>query len=120
MCTDINNYKILIVGRVAWTKNESTLTGVFKGFPSDRLAYVCIETLEPNFDCCKQHFQISEIAMLKRLIKWNTKTGNKVVENHSTINEINKEKEQGVLSYVRGHRSIFLLYLRELLWLMGG
>lgn len=112
--------RILIVGRVAWTANESTLPGIFNGFPSDRLAYICIETRQPDLSKCGSHFQISETAMLRRLFKWNTKTGQAVTVTDSVINKTNERQEQAILSRVRAHRSVSYLYMRELLWLIGG
>ncbi|MBQ9254227.1 MAG: hypothetical protein IJ180_05570 [Bacteroidales bacterium] len=111
--------RILIIGRVAWTKDESTLSGIFKGYPSDRLAYVCIETREPDLSHCKQHFQISETAMIRRFWNWKVKTGSKIVESSGAINKKNERQERQMLSTVRSHRSIWLLFLRELLWCVG-
>ena len=119
MC-DFKYPKILIVGRVAWTKDESTLSGIFNGYPADMLAYICIETRQPDISRCGKHFQISETAMIRRLFKWSTKTGNTITSVDFGIDKINERQEQAILNCIRSHRSIFYLYLRELLWLMGG
>lgn len=59
--------KILIVGRVAWTAEHSTLCSVFKDYPADRLAYICIESKTPDFSKCANHLQISELLMVKNI-----------------------------------------------------
>ena len=71
--------KVLIVGRVAWTANQSTLSSIFHNYPAENLAYICIETQEPDYGCCANHFQISEIALIKRLFNKKTKTGKDLV-----------------------------------------
>lgn len=113
--------KVLIIGRCAWTKNESTLSSIFNNYPAEKLAYICIETREPDFDKCANHFQISEIAMVKKLFQWRLKTGNKRILNTATQmeNELEK-KEVSTLGWVRRHRSILFLFIREILWKMGG
>lgn len=111
--------KVLIVGRVAWTKEESTLSGIFSDYPAHKLAYICIETSKPDFSRCKYHFQISEVAMIQKLFKWSVKTGNALTSEKAIINFDNEKQEKRLLHHVRAHRSIFYLYLRELLWLFG-
>lgn len=112
--------KVLIIGRSAWTKNNSALSGVFNGYMADRLAYICIETREPSLDKCEQHFQISETAMIKKLLNWKIRTGNVVSITQAAINHTNEKQEQIILRNVRSHRSIVYLFLRELLWWFGG
>lgn len=113
--------QVLIVGRVAWTATQSTLSSIFHGYPSDKLAYICIETQEPDFGVCANHYQISEIALIKRLIRWNTKTGHRRESSASTHEEKSLEQsEVSTMGWVRKHRSDFFLYIRELLWSLGG
>ena len=113
--------RVLIVGRVAWTEGQSTLSSIFQGYPPDKLAYICIETHEPDFSRCANHFQISEIALVKKLFKWNTKTGSRRLPQAST-KEVKslEQKEASTLGWVRKHRSSFFLYVRESLWRLGG
>lgn len=113
--------KVLVVGRVAWTANQSTLSSVFKDYPADKLAYICIETQDPDFDVCANHFQISEIAMIKKLFKWSLSTGTKREPNNTTteIKSI-EHTESKIQKWVRKHRSPIFLYSREILWRAGG
>lgn len=119
MIYSIRNSKILIVGRVAWTVDESTLPGIFSGFAPEQLAYLCIETRKPDFGRCHRHFQISEVAMIRRLLHWGTPTGADLTEENNIFNTQNEQQEKAVLSQVRAHRSFALLFMRELLWRIG-
>lgn len=112
--------KILVVGRIAWTKDESTLSNIFCDYPSDKISYICIETRNPDFSRCKRHFQISEIAMIRKIFMWNIKTGNALTSEKTTIDFDNEKQEKRVLRHVRAHRSILFLFLREILWWLGG
>ena len=119
----MSNYsfpRILIIGRVAWTKDESTLSSIFKAYPADKLAYICIETREPDFTKCANHFQISETALIKNLFNPKIKTGRKCESKVSSIPSQNEKTEKKVLGWVRKHRSIIFLYARELLWRFNG
>ena len=113
--------RIIVVGRVAWTVSQSTLSSIFKNFPPEKLAYICIETQEPDFNRCANHFQISEIAMAKKLLKWKTRTGIRRLPQTST-KEVKslEQKEVSTMGWVRKHRSSLFLYFRELLWRIGG
>ena len=118
--------RILIVGRVAWNSSQSTLTGIFGRYPADRLAYVCIETQEPDFTHCARHFQISEIAMIEKLVRWGTKTGRERFEEEFSEKQEDAEvqslerHENSVMGWVRQHRSVLFLYARDLLWRLRG
>lgn len=112
--------KVLVVGRIAWTKDESTLSSIFCDYPADKISYICIETRKPDFSRCKRHFQISEIAMIRKLFMWNVKTGNALISEKAIIDFDNEKQEKRVLRHVRAHRSILFLFLREILWWFGG
>lgn len=113
--------KVLVVGRVAWTANQSTLSSVFKDYPADKLAYICIETQNPDFNVCASHFQLSEIAMIKKLFKWRMSTGTNRKPNYTTTEiKSNEHTESKIQKWVRKHRSPIFLYLRELLWRVSG
>lgn len=113
--------KVLIVGRVAWTANQSTLSSIFHNYPAENLAYICIETQEPDYGCCANHFQISEIALIKRLFNKKTKTGRRREPSIQSNEEQSLERsEASTMRWVRKHRSSLFLYVRELLWRFGG
>ncbi len=114
--------KILIVGRTAWTKNESTLNNIFNSYDSDSLSYICIETQLPDTDRCRCFFQISEIALIKKLFRRSEQTGFKLINPNKSdkISNLNLKKEQSLLSFVRRYRLILFSFLRELLWSFNG
>ncbi len=113
--------KILVIGRVAWTTGQSTLESIFKGFSPKQLAYISIETQDPDFSRCANHFQISEIALIKRLFKWNTLTGHKRIPGANSSEEKSLEKKEATTGgWIRKHRSPLFLYIRELLWRLNG
>lgn len=113
--------KVLIVGRIAWNANHSTLSSIFANYPADKLAYICIETKEPDFSRCANHYQISEIALIKKLFKWSTKTGHRREPSATTREEkVLEQTETSTMGWVRRHRSSLFLYVRELLWCLGG
>lgn len=121
MNIDLGNRKILIIGRVAWTDSQSTLSSIFANYSADELAYICIETQEPDFMRCANHYQISEIALAKKLYKWNIKTGHRRMPHTTTKEEQSLEKtESSTIGWVRKHRSSLFLYVRDILWRLGG
>ena len=118
--------KLLIVSRGVWDDTmgtSSTLTNLFEDYEPDRLAHLYIETIAPNTKCCHRFFQISEISLVRKLYKWKTKTGHyfdtRKQESAVTDNKI-AEKEASTMQYVRGHRSIWLSFAREILWASNG
>ena len=113
--------KVLIVGRIAWNAGHSTLSSIFEDYPADKLAYICIETQEPDFSQCANHFQISEIALIKKLFKWSSKTGHRREPSATTYEEKSLEQsEASTMGWVRRHRSSLFLYMREVLWRLRG
>ena len=112
--------KILIVGRVAWTTEHSTLCSIFKDYPADKLAYICIESKSPDLSICAHHLQLSEILLAKNIVKKSLPVA--TIRYRNQVDEISNrlEKNEGkVGGWFRRHRSILFLYLREILWLIG-
>ena len=60
MAETIKKINVLVVGRVAWTKEQSTLNSIFNFYPAENLAYICIETHDPEFDQCPNHFHLPQ------------------------------------------------------------
>ena len=115
--------KVLIVGRLAWTDEISTLSNILSQYNADSLSYIYIESAKPTTKLCHRFFQISEIALIKKLFIRKIKTGGKTYTNQeiiSFVNEADHKKEQKIMSFVRKNRSYFFLFLRELLWSFNG
>ena len=121
MIKNKENIKVLVVGRVAWTTSQCTQNSIFSGLNPENLAYICIETQEPDYNHCANHFQISEIALIKRLFKWNTQTGHKRIPGTNSSEEKSLEKKEASTGgWIRRHRSSLFLYIREMLWRLNG
>ena len=118
--------KVLIISRGVWDDTKgtsSTLTNLFQDYDAERLAHIYIESTMPNTSCCYHFFQISEFSLVHKLYKWRTKTGYTIDTRIITEEPVDKkivDREASTMDYVRGHRSMFFSYLRELLWLFNG
>ena len=113
--------KVLIVSRGVWDDNgtSNTLTNIFSNYPPEQLAQIYIETKKPNTQHCKSFFQISEYSLIKKLSRWDTKTGQRV-DAHYVDDKGVAEKEASTMDYVREHRRYIYTILREFLWLLNG
>lgn len=115
--------KILIVSRLNWDddSNSNTLTNLFDGYDPNRIARIYIETKKPNTKCCHHFFQISEVALVRRLFNRKTKTGRVINTEEGYTPQVNQEaKEESLMSFARRHRSILLTIFRDILWSFGG
>ena len=119
--------KVLILSRGVWNDasgTSSTLTNLFRDYDPDKLAHIYIESTKPNTRCCHRFFQISEFSLVQKLYKWRTKNGFVIDNNHGNntevVNEQIVEKETKTMNYVRGHRSIWFSFAREILWFFNG
>lgn len=118
--------KVLVVSRGVWNDTDgtsSTLTNIFEDYDPDRLAHIYIETKRPNTRCCHRFFQISEFTLVHKLFRWWLKPGHAfdTLENQEiVVSDKIAAQETDVMGYVRGHRSRFYVYLREILWSLNG
>lgn len=117
--------KVLIVSREVWNDTTaSTITNLFENYDPNKLSYLYIETKEPNSRCCQRYFQISEFSLVHKLFKWRTKTGHYIDTNN--LKQASKEdnriatQEAATMQYVRGHRSFWFTFAREVLWAFNG
>lgn len=118
--------KVLILSRGVWDDSKgtsSTLTNLFEDYDPDKLALVYIETIAPNTKCCHRFYQISEFSLIHKIYKWRTKTGH-AFDTKGQVQAITDDKiaeqEASTMKYVRGHRSIWLSFAREILWGFNG
>ena len=118
--------KVLILSRGVWDDTKgtsSTLTNLFEDYDPDKLAHVYIETIAPNTKCCHHFFQISEFSLIHKIYKWRTKTGHAFDtqgQTQAVTDDKIAEQEASTMQYVRGHRSIWLSFAREILWAFNG
>lgn len=118
--------KVLILSRGVWDDTKgtsSTLTNLFEDYDPDKLAHVYIETIAPNTKCCHRFFQISEFSLIHKIYRWRTKTGHAFDtqgQTQAVTDDKIAEQEASTMKYVRGHRSIWLSFAREILWAFNG
>lgn len=117
--------RVLIVGREVWDDTTaSTFSNLFEDYNPDKLAYVYIETKIPYSKGCHRFFQISEFALVHKLYKWRIKTGRAIDINDPNAQVANNDKvasqEAATMQYVRGHRSFWFTFAREILWAFNG
>ncbi len=118
--------KVLIVSRGTWNDakgTSSTLSNLFRNYDPEKLAHIYIESKLPSTNCCHKFFQISEFSLIYKLFRWNQKTGH-VIDKKANQKNPTEEKiasqEEKTMSYVRGHRSYFYSFLRNILWSFNG
>ena len=114
--------KILFVTRSVWDDSKgtsSTLSNIFCNYNPEQLSCIYIETKKPNTKICNTFFQISEISLIKKIFKWNTKTGQEINSEYIESDSLAK-MEASTMNYVRHHRSFFYTFLREILWAFNG
>lgn len=116
--------KLLIVSRLVWddNSNSNTLTNFFSGYDPEKIARIYIETKHPRTKCCHHFYQISEISLLKKIVRRNTKTGF-IIDTLNEPYQVQKKDELGeqrLMSFARRHRMRILTYLRDVLWSFNG
>lgn len=116
------NIKILLISRNAWdNKAGNTYSNFFQEFESDQLAQIYCRDELPDNELCMNYFCISEKKLVKSV--FNRKKAGAVV----TTREIaeNAELQQAAnagnkfYSVFRHYRFTLLLWVRELIWLLG-
>lgn len=118
--------KLLIISRGVWDDTKgtsSTLTNLFEDYDPEKLAHIYIESIVPNTKCCHRFYQISEFSLIHKLYKWNTRTGFAFDTENTKIDAADSklaENEVATMDYVRGHRSIWFSFAREILWAFNG
>lgn len=124
MVTNNEFPKLLIVSRLVWEDNSvsNTLTNLFGDYDPEKIARIYIETKTPKTRCCHRFYQISEFSLVKKIYRWRTKTG-RVIDTHHTIEpdeNSTARQEESTMNFVRGHRSWFFTFARDILWLFNG
>ena len=116
--------KVLIITRSALNDSDgrsSTLTNLFDGYDRDKVASIFIETKQPKTKCYSRYFQISEYSLIRKIFHPSTQTGFDLrVDDGAVVNIDYSRKEEGIMSWVRRHRSIIFSWMREFLWGLNG
>lgn len=114
--------KILAISLNAWRtdSNSHTQTDLFRFWDSDRVAQIYTKSVLPDTPVCHEFFQIAENSVIKSVFNRHP-VGCKVVNGGKITSESRKAIEQERKIYAAGHkkRSMFLIIVRELIWLFG-
>lgn len=117
------NVRILIISRNAWNNSSGdTLTNFFQDSNENELAQIYCRDELPNNNLCLKYYKISESLLLKSILKRKCIAGESVnvqniYENKRALLLAKKEKK--LYDRLRNKRFILLLWLRELLWIVG-
>ncbi len=114
--------KVLLVSRNAWdNKAGNTLSNFFQEFKPEQLAQVYCRDELPDNELCKNYFCISEKKLVKSFFnKQNAGavvTTKEIAENAELQQAANTGKK--FYNVFRHYRFTLLLWLRELIWLLG-
>ncbi len=113
--------RILVISLNAWNDSNATgntLSSVFNGYPSNKIANIYCRNERISNKICKNYFRITESSILKSLLR-KQKAGETVAFDGTCSNNINctnllsNTKTGNVL---RKYRPAPLLFLREFVW----
>ena len=111
------NMRVLIISNNSFSNvynNGKTLEAIFSAFPIDDLAQLFFhEESTPDFLFCKRYWKISELDIIKSIIKKKECIGNKIVQSSETIPRIDEKKYPFALRFIREKTGN---YLRNILW----
>lgn len=114
--------KILAISLSAWRNdsNAHTQTDLFQFWSPDRVAQIYTKSLLPDTPVCHEFFQIAENSVIKSVFT-RSPTGREVPngETNSTTSQKAVEQERKIYAFGHKRRSLFLIFARELFWLLG-
>ncbi len=110
--------RILVLSRSPWRNDNGTgrtLTDIMSAFPNAEIYSLCMREQAPQNDIAKENFFISEMQMIKKLLK----KGN-VGQKSKKNNETSSKFEDGIYTQSNARNNTFLWIAREILWNIGG
>lgn len=113
--------KVLIFTRSEWSDENSignTMSNLFGDFNKNDLANIYVRDNKPNNKVCNDYYSISDLQILKSLIKINFIPGKHFKYNSSHIPEINKTMnvEKKLYNFFRNKNKFLPLILQNLMW----
>lgn len=112
--------RILIFTVASWNSKvgSNTWATLLEGYPSDKLASICIRDEYPDSNVCSRYFRISENRVIKSILKRSIKTGEEIVradeQKDIDLNEHNHRYQA-----MKKNRRYSMLMARELIWKFG-
>lgn len=112
--------KVLVVSHSSFSKiynNGKTLASIFAGFPKQDLAQIYFtENMHPDFDFCNDYFKITDVDVLKSLMKGGADCGEILFPSEEyNINATNVSKGSRLFRMAKS-RVDHLVLFRDLLW----
>lgn len=112
--------KILIVSHSSFSKiynNGKTLESIFSSFPKKDLSQIYFtENMQPDFDFCNDYFKITDVDVLKGLLKGGADCGNVLMPNNEqNENNSNMSKGSKLFRFAKS-RIDHLVLFRDMLW----
>ena len=109
--------RILIFTVTSWNSKvgANTWETLLEGYPSEKLANICIRDEQPDSNVCARYFRISENRIIKSIINPSMKTGVEVTQKEQ-LNDRDLIEHNQRYQFMRKHRRFSMLMLRELVW----
>lgn len=113
--------KILVVSHNCFSKlynNGKTLESIFSSFSKDTLAQIYFtENMQPDFDFCTSYFKITDINVLKSLLKGGADCGEILLPNDRDLNKKGSGSSKGSKLFRFAKSKIdHLVLFRDILW----
>lgn len=113
--------KVLIFTRSEWSDENSTgntMSNLFGDFNKNDIANIYVRDNKPNNKVCNNYFSVSDIQILKSLIKGKSLPGNHFKYDVSHIKQINKtiNFEKKLYNFFRNKGKLLPLMLQNFLW----
>lgn len=111
--------KILVLSDEVWndkTNGNNITSNWFNGMNAE-FANIYASPGVPYNDCCNKYFQITDIMMVKSIIK-NNKAG-RIVNCFQSDNNIAEKESKKLYGFLKSISGNFMRFVRELIWLMG-
>lgn len=107
--------RILIFTVTSWNSKvgANTWETLLEGYPSEKLANICIRDEQPDSNVCARYFRISENRIIKSIINPSMKTGVEVTQKEQ-LNDRDLIEHNQRYQFMRKHRRFSMLMLREL------
>lgn len=110
------NKRTLVISNNCFSQSNSngrTLGNLFKGWPKDSLAQMCVISKEPNWDLCDNYYCIEDKTVFNAFTHCKKAEGRLLVKQNSTTTAVKRvdTKRAGV-----GRKIVCKVILRELVW----
>lgn len=117
--------RVLICSIPCWNSKtgSDTFSSLMEGYDPDCIANLYIREDLPDSPVCHNYFRISESAVIKSIFRRNVKTGKHILTNNKKLNSDeninNALQTQRRYQKYKTKRNIFMLWVREFVWMLG-